>query len=147
MLVLHVDYLESAWMYNTVNNDYSHQRMTIIPADNKATRQTQTGDTYPGTTNNTELTQTSTPAATVFTGGYMGKDITDISMKNGVVTFSFMKGALGVPVLSGPHDVTGSGFSVSWDKIAGVEDYEVELSILEPIPYMLDEDFDKVKKD
>ena len=147
MLVLHVDYLESAWMYNTVNNNFSHQRMTIIPADNKATRQTQAGDTYPGTTNNTALTQTSTPAATVFTGGYMGKDITDISMRNGVVTFSFMKGALGVPVLNGPHDVTGSGFSVSWDKIAGVEDYEVELSILEPMPYMLYEDFDKVKKD
>lgn len=145
MLVLHVDYQESAWQNNTVNNYASHQRMTVIPADNKLTRETQSGDTYPGTTGNTALTSSSKPAAEVFVGGYMGKDITDISIQDGVVTFSFMKGALGVPVLNKPYDVTSDGFSVTWDEVSGIEEYEVNLDLLEESPYMLEENFDKVK--
>ena len=144
MLVLHVDYSETAWENNTVNNYLEHQRMTIIPADNKLTRETQAGDTYPGTTNNTELTTTSTPAAKVFEGEYMGKDITDISINNGVVTFSFMKGALNVPVVEGPFDVTANGFTVTWEHVPGVNEYEVNLAVLEESPYMLEEDFNKV---
>lgn len=144
MLVLHVDYLESAWTNNLVNNYPEHQRMTVIPADNKLTKETQSGDTYPGSTNNTELTMTSTPAAKVFEGEYMGKDITDISIKNGVITFSFMKGALNVPTVKGPYDVTANGFSVSWDRVPGISQYEVNLAVLEENPYMLEEDFNKV---
>ena len=146
MLVLHVDYLESAWQNNIVNDYVSHQRMTIIPADNKSTKETQSGDTYPGVTGNTALTSSSTPAAKVFTGGYMGKDITDISIQDGVVTFSFMKGALGIPVLDGPHDVNESGFSITWDKVPGIKEYEVSLAMLVESPYMLEENFDKVEK-
>ena len=144
MLITHVDYSESAWYYNTVNNYPEHQRMTIIPADNKPSRDTQYADTYPGTTNNTSLTSSSKPAATVFTGEYMGKDITDISEKNGYITFSFMKGALGVPTVEGPFNVTENSFSVSWDQVPGIKEYEVSLAVLEESPYMLEEDFNKV---
>lgn len=144
MLVIHVDYSENAWYTNTLNNNPEHQRMTVIPADNKLTKDTQSGDTYPGTTNNTELTASSKPAATVFAGEYMGKDITDISIKDGVVTFSFMKGALGIPKVKGPFDVTENGFSVSWGHVPGVKEYEVSLATLEESPYMLEEDFNKV---
>lgn len=146
MLVIHVDYKESTWLNNTVNNDASHQRMTVIPADNKLTRETQGGDTYPGMTGNTALTSSSKPAAKVFVGEYMEKDITDISIQDGVVTFSFMKGALEVPVLNAPYDVTSDGFSVTWDDVAGIEEYEVNLDLLEESPYMLEETFDKVEK-
>ena len=144
MLVIHVDYSENAWYNNTVNNNASHQRMTVIPADNKLTKDSQHADTYPGTTNNTALTSSSKPAAKVFAGEYMGKDITDISTKNGKVTFSFMKGALGVPTVEGPFDVTENGFSVSWNQVPGVNEYEVSLAVLEESPYMLEEDFNKV---
>lgn len=146
MLVIHVDYKKSAWDNNSINNDPSHQRVTIIPADNKLTDSSVAGDTYPGTTNNTELTNYSTPAATTYKGGYMNKDITDITMKDGVVTFSFMKGALEVPVLSDAYDVTSSGFSVEWNAVEGVEAYEVSLDILEEDPYILAEDFNKFTK-
>ena len=146
MLVIHVDYKASEWQNNFVNNYPEHQRMTIIPADNKLTKESQSGDTYPGTTGNTELTSTSKPAATVYMGDYMGKDITDISMNDGVVTFSFMKGALPVPVQHEATEVTSSGFTMSWDPAPGVQEYEVQLAILEENPYMLDEDFNNVTK-
>lgn len=146
MLVIHVDYQESAWQGNTINNDVAHQRMTIIPADNNLNKSTLMGDTYPGTSGNTSLTGTSKPAAKVYRGEYMGKDITDIAMAGDIVTFSFMKGALPVPVLYDATDVTEDGFSIAWDKVPGIKEYEVKLDLLEENPYMLDEDFSRVKK-
>ena len=146
MLVIHVDYSESAWQNNTVNNDPSHQRMTIIPADNKLTGSSLSGDVYPGSAKNTELTSTSTPAATVYVGEFMGKDLTNISKNGDDVSLSFMKGALLVPKLDEASDITGSGFSISWNQVSGVKEYEVQLDVLEENPYMLDEDFNKVTK-
>ena len=146
MLVIHVDYLESAWQNNSVNNAPSHQRMTIIPADNKRAAASLAGDTYPGSSGNTSLTAVSTPAAECFVGDYMGKDITDISIQDGIVTFSFMKGALLVPEQQAVSDVTESGFTMNWKQVPGIKEYEVQLDLLEENPFVLDEDFDKVKK-
>ena len=146
MLVLHVDYSAQAWYENTLNNNASHQRMTIIPADNKLTSGTLAGDVYPGPSGNTALTSKSVPAAKVYVGGFMGKDITNISRKGDEVSLSFMKGALGVPRLNEAYDVTSTGFSISWEPVAGVHEYEVQLDVLEEDPYMLAEDFEKVTK-
>lgn len=147
MLVIHVDYSESAWQNNAVNNDASHQRMTIIPADNKLTSSSLSGDVYPGSAKNTELTSTSTPAAEVYVGGYMGKDLTNITKNGDDVSLSFMKGALLVPKLNEKAtDITATGFSISWNQVPGIKEYEVQLDVLEENPYMLDEDFNKVTK-
>ena len=91
MLVLHIDYLASAWEDNVVNNDPNHQRVSVIPADGLSTSGTLASDVYPGVGmwKNTSLTSTSSPAAKVYTGGYMNKDITDITSKDGAVTFAF----------------------------------------------------------
>ena len=146
MLVIHVDYSESAWQNNMVNNEPTHQRMTIIPADNKLTSTSLSGDVYPGSSKNTELTSTSKPAAEVYVGEYMGKDLTNISKNGDDVSLSFMKGALLVPKLHEASDITGTGFSISWDQVPGIKEYEVQLDVLEENPYMLDEDFNKVTK-
>ena len=90
MLVMHIDYLASAWQNNVVNNDPSHQRMTLIPADGKLNGQTLAGDVWTGKDGKTELTSISSPAAKVYRGEYMGKDITNIAMQGGKVTFSFI---------------------------------------------------------
>ena len=146
MLVLHVDYQASEWNNNTLNNDPTHLRMTVIPADNIFSRNTLKGDTYPGTSNNTELTGKSTPAAKVYKGGTMDKDITNISLNNGVVSFSFMKGALPTPQNPVLTDIANSSFSLTWDMVPEAEKYEVLLEYLEENPYLLDEDFNNVKK-
>ena len=128
MLVLHVDYSAQAWYENTLNNDPTHQRMTIIPADNMLTKETQGGDVFPGSSKNTSLTSKSRPSARVYTGGFMGKDITHITQRGGDVLFSFMKDS---PVLHEASDITPTGFSVSWDQVDGVREYEVRLELLE----------------
>lgn len=91
MMVLHVDYDEEVWYNNEVNNDPNHRHVTIIPADGKLDEQTLAGDVYPGATKNRSLTSTSCPAAKVYTGGYMNKDITDIVAENGATTFTFQQ--------------------------------------------------------
>lgn len=130
MLVTHVDYLSSAWHDNSVNNDPDHQRVSIIPADGKLTAQTLAGDTYPGLSKNTSLTATSHPAAKVYRGGFMNKDITDITATNGMVTFNFMQGALPAPQLHAPEVVSPSAFTLTWEPVEKVEAYDVRLDIV-----------------
>lgn len=131
MLITHVDYLESAWYENIVNNDPKHPRVTIIPADGKLTAQSVTSDTYPGPSRNTKLTATSTPASMVYTGGYMNKDITNIASENGIVTFDFMEGAIQSPRLHSPTNILSTSFTVTWNPVEEVDSYDVRLDLVE----------------
>ena len=103
LLVTHIDYDKNAWGQNTLNDVKSHQRWSIIAADNSygtfknSTSYNQfmknlAGDTYPYNTTNS-LSRTSTPRNSVFNANtdgskYMNKAITDIT-QNGDGTMSF----------------------------------------------------------
>ena len=130
MLVLHVDYLSTAWHENVVNNDPEHPRVSLIPADGELTSRTLLGDVWPGPSGNTQLTSTSSPPAKVYTGGYMNKDITNISQNDDGVTFSFMQESLPAPLLHEPDSVCPSGFTVTWSTVDGVVEYEVGLDLI-----------------
>lgn len=102
LLVTHVDYDENVWYNNNVNASTSHQRCTIIHADNSVGNDTKSdlaGDPYPGIKGNTGLTDTSTPAAHLFNANtdgrkYLGKPITEITeSEDGLISFKFMGGA------------------------------------------------------
>lgn len=109
MLILHVDFDETIWSYNYVNTNanYSdlyndHQRCTIFHADNESgstTVRAVAGDPYPGTSGNTSLTDSSSPAATLYNANasgkyYMGKPITGITQNaDGTIAFDFMGGS------------------------------------------------------
>lgn len=137
MLVLHVDFNSNAWKQNTVNNVASHQRMTIIPADGKLSHYNTTGDTWPGTSNNTKLTDTSRPAAKLYnlnSNGrkFMGRPIENIAEKDGLISFTF-DGGKALPQLATPTalpatQVTASGFTAQWQKVEGATSYEVQLT-------------------
>ena len=138
MLVIHVDYLKSAWDNNTINTTKNHPRYTLIPADNellaygnnnsKEFTASLKGDVWPGTSGNTELTNTSIPAAKVYAGGYMNKPITDIKYENDVISFNFMHTAsLDVPVVLPAIDVTSNSFVANWAAVEDATEYTVEL--------------------
>lgn len=108
MLILHVDFDETVWSYNYVNananysNLYNdHQRCTIFPADNNTTVSLAglAGDPYPGTSGNASLTDSSTPASTLYNANasgtyYMSKPITSITQNDdGTIAFDFMGGS------------------------------------------------------
>ena len=105
ILILHVDYDSLAWDANTPNNNYSHPRMTIIPADNILSGYSNPSDTWPLGAKDS-LTNYSTPPARVYTGGFMNKPITQMAVDpvKGVASFMYMPAA---QVLVG--DVNGDG--------------------------------------
>ncbi|MBR5084395.1 MAG: M6 family metalloprotease domain-containing protein [Prevotella sp.] len=105
LLIIHVDYNESAWASNQPNDDPSHQRMTWIPADNEyqytvyqGTKyysfEGMTNDTYPyGSVN--AFNKNTTPAAKFYNKNsdgsyYMDSSIENIKQNsNGTVAFNF----------------------------------------------------------
>ena len=126
MLVTHVDYSSGPWSSNTLNNTADHQRMTFISAANDTTTVGNTkdfnvwlkalaGHLWPGTSANTALTDNTTPAATVFTGGFMGQPIRNITEHaDGTVSFDFIMDStdgISAPTLHGKnapaYDLTG----------------------------------------
>ena len=140
LLVIHTDYSSSAWSNNTVNNDPDHQRMTIIPADNEQSYYSLTGDPFPGTESVTELTDDSTPAATLYNNNindtkFMGKPITDIVEANGLITFNFMGGVeVDAPVAKAAANITETGFTANWEAVSGGLEYTVQLTHILPPP-------------
>lgn len=101
MLVVHVDYLKSAWENNAVNNNPNHQRCTVLPADgdllpydtfytsNPPTQsswyENYRGDIFPGYNTVTELKGSQVQ---FFTGDTATWNITDIiENPDGSVTF------------------------------------------------------------
>ena len=140
MLVLHVDYSSGAWTGNTVNTNSRHQRMTIIPANgtligsnNYTSRddwQTSLqGNPYPGITGNHELTDSSSPASVVFTGGYMSKPLVDIEeTESGIVTVKVMPlGTLDAPTGLTLEDQQLSGATAVWSPVGEAELYNLRL--------------------
>ena len=124
LLVLHVDYDPTVWRNNTVNSgNGDHQHLTVIAADNSyvASEEDAAGDVYPYNGNNS-LTNTSTPAATVYNrtsnGSYlMGKTLTDITRNDdGTIAFAFHNNTGDEP----QPDESGNWFYESFDKCAGV---------------------------
>ncbi|MBP5381232.1 MAG: M6 family metalloprotease domain-containing protein [Bacteroidaceae bacterium] len=140
LLVLHVDYNSNAWGNNAVNNEPEHQRMTIVPADNVQSIYSLSGDPFPGTSGNRELTDESTPAATLYNvnldgSKFMGKPITDIVEANGLITFNFMGGVeVDAPVAKAAANITETGFTANWEAVSGAQEYTVLLTRLLPEP-------------
>lgn len=144
MLIIHVDYSASVWIDNEVNYNLARQRYTIIPADNKQLPMYRAnsvkeyednlrGDVWPGTSGNRELTDVSTPAAKVYTGGYMSKSIKNITHEDGIITFSFMWDKLPTPTLLQPQDISENGFTAKWESVENAATYDVQLFSVETV--------------
>ena len=108
LMITHVDYNENNWKWNNLNAntdsfytktygerysylDNDHERMAIVHADNN----NRSDKIYPDNGNN-ELTDTSSPAATLYNGTkkLLGKPITNIKQNDdGTIDFDFMGGS------------------------------------------------------
>lgn len=98
LLIYHIDYDETAWTDNEVNNK-RRQRYSIITADGLQSDYNLQGDLFPGNSHVTQLTSIShTQVGGRFynknrEGNYnLNKPITNIEENNGLISFSFMDG-------------------------------------------------------
>jgi len=148
LMILHVDYDATAWEENSPNNTSSHQRMTLIPADNKLTSSTNSGDLWPYNGLDS-LTNNSTPAAKVFTGTYMNKPITEITRTGSNISFWYMKTvepAIEAPVMLATDSsaVTSTSFKADWTSVENAASYTLYVNFVDtttkPVALLLDED-------
>ena len=96
LTIFHVDYDETIWKYNEVNN-YTKNRYHIIPANNQKYVTMSNGWAYPNQYNDA-LTNDTKPAATLNYDNIdgkklMSKPITNIQLTGNLVSFEFMSEA------------------------------------------------------
>ena len=115
ILIFHIDYDPALWVSITdAPNKSSRQHYVIIPANNKPeyTQSNAANWAYPYN-GNTSLTNTSSPAATLFNANadgtmFMNKPLTDLAVDaSGLASFSFTGGptAVSLPSVLGPYKV------------------------------------------
>ncbi|MDE7159851.1 MAG: M6 family metalloprotease domain-containing protein [Muribaculaceae bacterium] len=104
MLVWHVDYDETAWYENTVNNERNHQRVDLVEADNRQTGATRPGDAFPGTSGIRSFAQTTLPAFESWQGKWVGFELSDISFNGRTVTFTVTGEGSGINGVTGESD-------------------------------------------
>ena len=97
LFIFHIDgnYIDGL-SSNTVNANPSHQGVDVEEADNLRSTANYGGDPFPGTSNNTSFTDTTTPNSKSWAGANTSKPITNIAENSGVITFDFMSGGGGV---------------------------------------------------
>lgn len=132
MLVWHVDYNESVWSSNKVNNTPTHQYVDIEEADDTQGEYSRDGDAFPGASHKTSFTSSTKPAMKTWGGTAVNFPITDIAedSNTGLITFNVLGGAEETvnPVeLLNPTDVEIDAFTLNWT--APDEDKDILLSV------------------
>lgn len=136
LLVIHVDYYSLIWEDNAVNTDSSHPRFSVVAADNDRSKNTLEGDTYPGTSGNTSLTDSSTPATILFNDNSvetrtLGKPVTNISeSSDGLISFLFMGGAPSMLTELSSVQTSATSFRASWNEVEFADSYNLQLEEL-----------------
>ncbi len=96
MLVWHIDFNQTVWDSNTVNNRPAHQYVDLIEADGAATKYSREGDTFPGTKNVTSFSFNTNPQLKTWSGKDTGYAFSNIAYNNGLVSFNLTNSSSGV---------------------------------------------------
>ncbi len=128
MLVWHIDYVQSVWDGNKVNNTASHQYVDLEEANNSTvdTPTARAGNSFPGTGNKTSFTDDTAPSMRTWAGAALNIPITGITESmDGYVTFDVCGGEPPVsrPVMSEATEIDSEGFTANWMEARGATDY------------------------
>lgn len=128
MLVWHIDFNQSIFDSNTVNNQ-AHQYVDIIEANGHANNNSATamaGYPFPGTTEKTSFTAQTTPAFCAWSGAAIDLPITDITeTDDGLILFDVAGGATEIAVPEGlAAEANDRGeITISWEPVLGASFY------------------------
>lgn len=128
LFVTHVKYDMTYWKMNMINTDKNgFDHVALVPADNKYSIANEEGDTYPGTSGNTELSTTSIPAVKWHKAGGRGFSITDIAETDGKVSFKYKSGlASGITMPFIDAELNGGNLLVGNPEGKKVEVYGID---------------------
>lgn len=131
LIIWHIDFDQSVWDDNIVNNNKSHQYVDIVEANNNndgSSLTTMAGWTWPGTSEKTEFTDDSTPALKDWSGNKIDVPITNILEESNVITFRVSGGApIDIPVIDNENSIVrGSNYFVaSWSPVENAVNYKI----------------------
>lgn len=126
MLVWHIDYKQSVWDNNTVNNKLKHMRINLVEADGRKGPTSLRGDAFNETT--PEFSYDSAPAYfSNWAGQDLGLPLTGIHQSTDMSTTYFkVKGGVAEPnAVNLAYDETGK--QLSWDNSAEATAYELRI--------------------
>lgn len=123
MLIWHIDYNQSVFDSNKVNNTPSHQYVDIEEADGTQSEGSRSGDSFPGTANKTSFTSTTNPAMKTWSGQSVNFPITDIAeSSDGIISFKVLGGGadpIEPTTASEASEVSCDGFTANWNSLEG----------------------------
>lgn len=122
MLVWHIDYDDSVWYQNTVNNDNRHQYVDIEEADGVRDEISRAGDSFPGTKKATSFSSTTTPAMRFWDLSTPNLPISEIAEQaDGTVTFLTGSGgaehAVETVAVNPVESLSDSTAVISWQSV------------------------------
>lgn len=136
LLVTHVDYDLKAWETNSVNPSPNHQRMSIVPADNKygTNKEDLLGDLFPGVANISTLSYLSHRdcGGKLFNenidGSYnMNLSITSIIEKNEIISLDIINTIdFPIPQVKEATDISYIGYTANWEALPYADSYVIE---------------------
>ncbi len=136
MIIWHIDYNETVFTENKVNNNAYHQYIDVEEAcgyANSFSEEALAGYAFPGTTGKTEFTDNTTPSMMTWSDDKLGLPITDITEKDGKITFNVAGGRieLAQPILTAENEVDG-GFTMRWEEVEMALSYNVNVFTKDP---------------
>ncbi|MDE6854652.1 MAG: M6 family metalloprotease domain-containing protein, partial [Muribaculaceae bacterium] len=132
MLIWHIDFNQSIFDSNIVNNSKSHQYVDIVEANgltNNMSTSVMAGYAFPGTANVTSFTSETRPALVSWAGKSIGLPITDITETDGVISFLVDGGLTSLdrpsaPVMTAADD---GSVTVAWSPVENAAGYIVNV--------------------
>lgn len=130
MLIWHIDFNQSIWDSNIVNNTLKHQYVDIVEAGNTTGTSSYTWATYPfpGTRKVTSFTAQTTPAFVDWSGTPIDYPLTDIKESaDGIITFDIAGGAIEVNAPAAPTlTATEQGRIIAqWQAVDNARTYDI----------------------
>lgn len=127
MLVWHIDFSQTIWDRNVVNNNPSHQYVDIVEANNNdsGSDEAMKGYAFPGTRGVTSFTSSTTPALRSWAGRAIGLPITEIAENNGVITFNVSGGKIEFDTPDAPQVTPADNGTalVKWNEVPFAKEY------------------------
>lgn len=133
MLIWHIDFVQSVFDSNIVNNTSTHQYVDIVEAGgsaNSASEITKKTYPWPGTLDKTTFTASTTPAFKSWSGKAIDLPITDIQESaDGVISFKVAGGRIDLDAPTGlsAEGATDGTATLSWNPVENATSYKVSL--------------------
>ena len=129
MLIWHIDFVQSIFDNNKVNNTANHQYVDIVEANGNPNSNSFTamaGYTYPGTSNKTAFTSTTSPAMKTWSGAAIDVPLTEIREEDGKIIFNVCGGYIELDAPTGlAAEIEEDGVRLSWNAVQDAKDYLV----------------------